>query len=172
MKTNDAAGPSDIDALGWRHILVSRNYGDAGRDLRTSIALMATNLATQIVDVQPDDTTCLEAYLSCRLIPPDKNPGLRPIGIGEVLRRIIGKAIIFTIKPHIIDSAGDLQLCAGQPAGCEAAVHAILKMFAEEETDTVLGPVYMVSGTRDNPPPRDNFTERLYGVVSCNSCPL
>ena len=25
----------------------------------------------------------------------------------------------------------------------------------------------MVSGTRDNPPPRDNFTERLYGVVSC-----
>ena len=35
-----------------------------------------------------------------------------------------------------------------------------------------LGPVYMVLGTRDNPPPRDNFTERLYGVVSCNSCPL
>ena len=31
---------------------------------------------------------------------------------------------------------------------------------------------YMVSGTRDNPPPpRDNFTERLYGVMSCNSCP-
>ena len=35
-----------------------------------------------------------------------------------------------------------------------------------------LGPVYMVSGTRDSPPPRDNFTERLYGVASCNSCPL
>ena len=35
-----------------------------------------------------------------------------------------------------------------------------------------LGPVYMVSGTRDNPPPRDNFTERLYEVVSFNSCPL
>ena len=30
----------------------------------------------------------------------------------------------------------------------------------------------MVSGTRDNPPPRDNFTERLHGIVSCNSCPL
>ena len=36
-----------------------------------------------------------------------------------------------------------------------------------------LGPVYMVSGTRDNPPPppRDNFTERLYGVVSCKAVP-
>ena len=34
------------------------------------------------------------------------------------------------------------------------------------------GPIYMVSDTRHNPPSRDNFTERLYGVVSCNSCPL
>ena len=40
------------------------------------------------------------------------------------------------------------------------------------QKNALLGPVYMVSGTRDNPPPRDNFTERLYGVVSCDSCPL
>ena len=138
IRTNDAAGPSGLDALGWRHILLSRNYGDAGRDLRTSIALMARNLATQMVDVKPDETTCLEAYLSCRLIPLDKKPRVRPIGIGEVLRRIIGKAINFTIKPHIIDSAGDLQLCAGQPVGYEAAVHAMSEIFAEEETDAVL----------------------------------
>ena len=138
MKTNDAAAPAGLDALGWRHILVSRNYGDAGRDLRTSIALVARNLATQMVDVKPDETTCLEAYLACRLIPLDKNPGVRPLGNGEVLRRIIRKAIIFTIKPHIIDSVGDLQLCAGQEAGCEAAVHVMSEIFAEEETDAVL----------------------------------
>ena len=138
MKTNGAAGPSGLDALGWRHILVSRNYGDAGRDLRSSIALMARKLATQMAEVEPDQPTSLEAYLSCRLIPLDKNPGVRPIGIGEVLRRIIGKAIIFTIKPQIMDSAGDLQLCAGQPAGCEAAVHAMSEIFMEEETDAVL----------------------------------
>ena len=130
MKTNDAADPSGLDALGWRNILVSRNYGDAGSDLRTSIALMARNLATQTVDVKNDETTCLDAYLWCRFIPLDKNPGVRPIGIGEVLRRIIGKATIFTIQPDIIDSAEELQLCAGQPAGCEAAVQAMLEMFA------------------------------------------
>ena len=137
MKTNGAAGPSGLDALSWRHILVSRNYGKVARDLRTSIALMARNLAMQMVDVKPDETTYLEAYLSCRLMPLDKNPGVRPIGIGEVLRRIIGKAIIFTIKPHIIDSAREQQLCAVQPAGCEAAVHAMSEIFAEEETDAV-----------------------------------
>ncbi|CAB4032710.1 Hypothetical predicted protein [Paramuricea clavata] len=29
MNTNGAAGPSGLDAIGWRHILVSRNYGNA-----------------------------------------------------------------------------------------------------------------------------------------------
>ena len=27
----------------------------------------------------------------------------------------------------------------------------------------LLGPVYMASGTRESPPPRDNFTKRLHG---------
>ena len=80
----------------------------------------------------------LEAYLSCRLIPLDKQPGVRPIGIGETLRRIIGKTIIATIKPKIMESAGSLQLCAGQKAGCEAAVHAMTMIFAEDQTDALM----------------------------------
>ncbi len=64
--------------------------------------------------------------------------GVRPIGIGEVLRRIIGKAVIAEIKPDLIESAGSLQLCAGQQLGCEAAAHAMAEIFREEETDAVL----------------------------------
>ena len=41
MKTFGAAGPSGLDAIGWRHILLFRNYVDAGRDLRSSLAVMA-----------------------------------------------------------------------------------------------------------------------------------
>ncbi len=63
---------------------------------------------------------------------------MRPIGIGEVLRRIIGKAIVSVIKPDIINSAGSLQLCAGQPAGSEVAVHAMADIFAEEVTNGIL----------------------------------
>ena len=74
-----------------------------------------------------------------RLIPLEKNPsGIRPIGIGEVLRRIIGKAIVAELKPDLMECGGSLQLCTGQRAGCEAAAHAMNKIFAEEETDGVL----------------------------------
>ena len=60
-----------------------------------------------------DRCPSLEPYIACGLIPLDKNPGVRPIGVGEVLRRIIGKAVISIIKPDILESAGSLQLCAG-----------------------------------------------------------
>ena len=70
--------------------------------------------------------------LNCRLIALDKNPGVRPIGIGETSRRIIAKAVLQVVKQDILDAAGCLQWCAGQRAGCEAAVHAI---FADQDTE-------------------------------------
>ena len=41
-------------------------------------------------------------------------------------------------KPDLMESAGSLQLCAGQKSGCEAAAHAMRMIFQEEETDAVL----------------------------------
>ena len=40
MRTRGAAGPSGLDAEGWRRILISKNYGLIGKDLRTAIAKM------------------------------------------------------------------------------------------------------------------------------------
>ena len=101
---------------------------------------MTQILCTREVKPREDTTrTNIEAYIACRLIPLEKKPtGVRPIGIGEVLRRIIGKAIIAEIKPELAESAGGLQLCAGQKSGCEAAAHAMADIFSEEETDAVL----------------------------------
>ena len=48
------------------------------------------------------------------------------------------KAIVGEIKPDLAESAGSLQLCVGQKAGCEAAAHAMRDIFAEEDTDAVL----------------------------------
>ena len=126
-----------MDADAWRRILISKNYRQAGKDLSVAIARLTQKLCTKELTAQ--DQLSIEAYVSCRLIPLAKMPsGVRPIGIGEVLRRIIGKAIVAEIKTDLTESAGSLQLCAGQKAGCEAAAHAMRDIFAEEETDGVL----------------------------------
>jgi len=38
----------------------------------------------------------------------------------------------------ILEAGGPLQFCAGQDAGCEAAIHAMRSVFAEENTEAVL----------------------------------
>ena len=49
--------------------------------------------------------------------------GQRPIGIGEVLRRIIGKIVVHILRKELQEDAGDLQMCVGIEGGCEAGVH-------------------------------------------------
>ena len=71
------------------------------------------------------DPLGIEALVACRLIALDKCPGIRPIGIGETLRRIIGRAIMSILRNNIMNAVGPIQLCAGQEGGCEAAIHAM-----------------------------------------------
>ena len=137
LRTRGSAGPSGLDADQWRRMLVSKNYGTTGKELRIAIAKMTKKLCT--IEMQPTESSSLEAYIASRLVPLVKEPaGIRPIGIGEVLRRIIGKTIVAAVKPEIMESSGSLQLCGGQKAGCEAAAHAMRQIYEAEETDAVL----------------------------------
>ena len=131
--TNGAAGPSGMDSDGWQRILCSKSFKSVSIDLCEAVALMAKKLATTLVD--PDS---LPAYTACRLIPLDKNPGVRPIGIGEVLRRIIGKSITTLLKPEILSATAPLQACAGLQGGVEAAIHALRSIFEDTDTDGIL----------------------------------
>ena len=78
------------------------------------------------------------AFVACRLIPPDKKPGVRPIGIGNVPQRILAKAILYIIGNDIQLAAGALQPCAGQDAGIEATIHAMKNLFEKEDTEAVV----------------------------------
>ena len=133
IKTKGGFGPSAMDTDGWRRILCSNNFGDAKVDLRKAIANFIKKICTEKVSA-----VSIEAFVACRLIPLDKNPGLRPIGVGEILRRITGKVIVSVLKKEVVSSAGSLQVCAGQEAGSEAAIHAMEKILKEESTEAVL----------------------------------
>ena len=90
--TKGGSGPSGMDAGGWRKILSSRVYGVTGRDLRRALANVIKKIC---VDNISDNS--LEALMASRLVSLDKRPGLRPIGVGEVLRRIAGKIVIMIV---------------------------------------------------------------------------
>ena len=131
LQTEGAAGPSGLDAMNWRPLCTA--FGEKSNDLCSAIAKFAVRISTKYID-----PAGLMSYTACRLIPLNKCPGVRPIGIDEVLRRIIGKAIMRTIKQDLQAAVGSLQLCAGQDAGCEAAVHAMSSIFSEDNTKAML----------------------------------
>ena len=131
LHVDGAAGPSNLDAHGWRRICTS--YHGASADMCNALASLARHLCTDYVD-----PAGLTAFTACRLIALDKCPGVRPIGVGEVVRRIVGKAVLSVIGVEIQQSAGSFQLCAGQPSGCEAAIHALRHIFDDVTTQATL----------------------------------
>jgi len=69
------------------------------------------------------DSEALQFHL---IIALNKNPGVRPIWIGEVLHHLIVNSIL-------LEAAGCSQLYAGQWWGCEAAIHAIREIFMADD---------------------------------------
>ena len=117
--------------MNWRRFCTA--FGQKSNDLCSALAALARRICTTYVD-----PSSLMAYTACRLIPLNKCPGVRPIGIGEVVCRIIGKAALKTTKQDLQNAVGSLQLCAGQDAGCEAAVHAMSSIFSEDNTEAMI----------------------------------
>ena len=126
-----AAAPSGVDAKQCIRILCSKQFKNEGKDLRNQIAVFANTLATESLD-----PSCLQAYVANRLIPFDKSPGIRRIGIGEILRRLVGKLLV-QIKQDLKEAAGPIQVCAGHEAGAEAAIHAMQSIFDEDNTQGI-----------------------------------
>ena len=131
LQVSDTAGPSGVDARSWR--LFCNSFGSASADLCHAISAFGHKISTSYVD-----PSGLVAYTACRLIPLHKNPGVRPISVGEGLQRIVGKAVMRIARQNLQCAAGSSQLCAGQIGGCEAAVHAIKRIFALPSVEGVL----------------------------------
>ena len=123
----------DEDAKLYRQILCSRNVSAVGKELREEMAVMTKNLLTKYY--HPD---LLNAYIAFRFIPLDKNPGVRPTGVGEVLRRIIGKTVTWSLKAEIKEKARPLQTCAEHRADAKAAIRTMREIYENDAMDAVL----------------------------------
>ena len=119
--TKGAGGPSLLDAEQYRRLLTSNKYKKKNKKLRVTLATLARRLATE-----------------ARLIPLDKNLGVRPIDIGEVTRRIVGKCISWGLRKDIQQAAGPLQTATDLQGDAEAAIHSMKLIFEQESTDGVI----------------------------------
>lgn len=69
----------------------------------------------------------------------DKGNGeVRPVGIGEALRRLICKAIAHAARGELQEACGAMQLCAGQPSGCEAGAAALQKLWDDPAVEAII----------------------------------
>ena len=125
LRMDGAAGPSGLYRCCclWKRLCTS--FKAASADLCEALASVARCICSSYVD-----PSGLTAFNACRLVALNKCPGVRPIGIRETPRRIIGKAIANAL---IHSAPGPLQLCAGHLSGCEAVVHAMHQLAPETE---------------------------------------
>ena len=126
-----AAGPSGVDAHEWWRLCTS--FHVASNYLCAAIALFARQLCTTYLSPE-----ILSPFLACRLIALDKSPRVCPIGVCQVVRRVVAKAALHVIRDDIQAVAGPLQLCAGQIAGTEATVHVVRSLFNHADSDAIL----------------------------------
>jgi hypothetical protein len=131
LETQGAAGVSAADAKMYQRMMTC--YKGASTEFLEAFVNKTKKICTQYID-----PSLLEAYNNNRLVPLDKNPGVRPVGIGEVERRIIGKAVLSVLTKEVVEAAGVDQMCTGQPAACETVIHAMKNCFEDEAADGLL----------------------------------
>ena len=131
LRMDGSAGPSGLDVSGWKRLCSS--FAGESWDLCESLACLAWRLCSSYVD-----PIGVEALMASRLITLSMDPGVRPIGVGKVCRRLIGKSILSVMRPDIMGVAGCQQLCAGQKSPCEAIVHCVREHYDSGDAEGVL----------------------------------
>ena len=118
-------------------MLTSKVFGSCTCDLRKAIADFIKYICINEIEFQ-NNATSLGIFLASGLVLFDKNPGLRPIGVGEVVCKIAGKVVMSIVKDDVTKAVRNLQLCGGQDAGCEPNEHSMHDIFGTNKAETVL----------------------------------
>ena len=70
-----------------------------------------------------------------RLVGFDKMPGVRPLGIGDIIRRLVAKCCLAVTGQEATRAVGTDNLCAGLEADIERGIHFIRQLHQEHLGD-------------------------------------
>jgi hypothetical protein len=125
-RLSGAAGPGGANAADSRNWLL--RFGKESEALRNEMARWAAWLANN-----NPLWAAYQALMAARLVALDKQPGVHPVGIGEVWRRLFSKVLLKVVGSQATAACGNYNLCAGLPAGIEGAAHAVCSALDPEE---------------------------------------
>jgi hypothetical protein len=118
LRMSGSAGTSSFDAVMLRNCLLW--YGRASSKLRQEMADWVEWLSN---GSPPWAAYC--ALMCRRLVALDKQPGVRPVAIGEIWQRCIAKGNLTGSGAEAKGACGSVQLCAGLETGIEGALHMV-----------------------------------------------
>jgi hypothetical protein len=126
-------GPGGMDSSIWSRLLL--HYGTASAALREAVAELARAMTNTLFE-SDEEQQLLRALLANRLVALDKCPGVRPIGIGECLRRLIAKVVALKTKDEVAAAAKSDQLATSLQAAIEGGAHAMREQWEKLADET------------------------------------
>ena len=69
--------------------------------------MQSNSIAYKKTCIEKIDGSSLSPSMASRLVPLNKNPGLRTIGVGELLRRVMGKTVMSTFFEDVTTTSSD-----------------------------------------------------------------
>jgi len=93
--------------------------------------------------------------------------GLRPVAVGETLRRLVGKVLASVVSEDIKSYLEPLQVGVGTKGGCEAVVHVVRQWLGRSRSDKDRVLVMMDLSNAFNCLDRSAFRQAVRRVVPC-----
>ena len=117
-RLHGSAGPCGVHSTDLQAWLL--RFGAESEMLREEMAAWCRWLANE-----SPPWAAYRALMACRSVALDKQPGVRPLGVGEVFRRLLAKCVLHCCVDSATRSCGLENLCVGLKAGIEGAAHAM-----------------------------------------------
>ncbi len=123
LRMSRSAVLSSFDAVMLRNCLLW--YDRASSELRQEMADWVKWLSNKSLP-----WAAYRALMCRRLVAQDKQPGVRPVAIGEIWHQCIAKSNLAGSGAQTKGACGSIQLCTGLEAGIKRALH-VVRLHAE-----------------------------------------
>ena len=136
MQTRWSGGPSRLDAANfWRMACSTKFKQVSGSFCRTLFEIVRKTVCKK---VSWSDCTWNIHGMQNHRIRQRRPRRCQTIGVGEILRRVIGKTVSKLLKTDVCEANGVRQTCTWQEGGIESTILAATKVYGLASTDCKL----------------------------------